>query len=123
MPIIGRGWAESLPTTDTKKGHPWVVHEVATALELGKMVLPVMGISNHRIPGAIPPEISEIADCQTINCSLEEGSDFVPRVEDVVLRMGFLAPKLLDRPMDFNYLTADPVFTGHDRSARPDAAQ
>jgi hypothetical protein len=110
VPIIGKEWAGSLLPTDTQKGHPWVVHEVATALRMGKIVLPVMAINNHRIPGDVPPEICEISDYQTINCSLEDGDDFMPRVKEIVLRMGFLAPNLLDKPMHFNYLAADSTF-------------
>ena len=114
VPIIGRDWAESLPASGANKGHPWVVHEVATALKMGKMILPVMTINNHRIRGDMPPEIAGITDYQTINCSLEDGGDFVPRVEEVVKRMAFLAPQLLDAPMGFDYLAANPAWLGHD---------
>lgn len=116
VPIIGKDWAESLPPTDTQKGHPWVMHEVATALRMGKIILPVMAINNHRIPGDIPLEICEIADYQTINCSLEDGGDFVPRVEEIVLRMGFLAFNLLDKPMRYNYLATDSMFGNQDHT-------
>lgn len=114
VPIIGKNWAESLPTTDTNRGHPWVVHEVATALRMGKMILPVMAINDHRIRDEVPSEIAEITEYQTISCSLEDGGDFVPRVDKVVRMMAFLAPQLLDAPPRFNYLTTKPTGTPLD---------
>jgi hypothetical protein len=73
--IVGPGWADSLETRQDQRGHPWVIHEVATALDRHMSILPVMITNRRRIEGNLPPRIAPVAGFQTIH---------IPVVNDVV---------------------------------------
>ncbi|MGX7827801.1 TIR domain-containing protein [Actinokineospora sp. 24-640] len=61
--VIHREWLADL--RDREGELDWVRHELATALEQGKPVLPVL-LADARLPesGELPPELAELAKCQ-----------------------------------------------------------
>jgi hypothetical protein len=65
--IAGRGWADSLEGSEKRRGHPWVIHEVATALERRMRILPILITNRRRIEGKIPQRIARVAGFQTMN--------------------------------------------------------